>query len=55
MNIGDKDQAMMALLDMADLTRQYFVKLIAAGFSEDQALTLTINWQNALVTSSISK
>lgn len=41
------DQALRSVADAAKLTYAYYRGLVDAGFSEDQALALTLGWQAA--------
>ena len=50
MNIGQKDQLMQAMGDLARIAWEYYSKLLKAGFNADQALKLTVSYQAALVT-----
>lgn len=43
--IAQLDQAMSGLADMAKMLRAYHVGLVDAGFSPEEALTLTAQFQ----------
>lgn len=50
--IAMMDQARAQIVEMAKLMRDYHSALVASGFSEDQALALTMGFQTALVRTS---
>ena len=45
--IAQLDQALRQVADAAKLTYAYYRGLVDAGFSEEQALALTLGWQAA--------
>lgn len=47
--IAQLDQALRTVADAARLTYAYYCGLVEAGFSEDQALALTLGWQAATI------
>ncbi|WP_164764306.1 hypothetical protein [Paenibacillus illinoisensis] len=49
MNIGQKDQLIQAMSDLALMAWEYYTKLVMAGFTVEQALTLTVSYQAALL------
>lgn len=54
MNIGALDQLLAALNDLSTAVMDYNKKLRAAGFSKDEALVLTVNFQNSMMNNSKS-
>lgn len=47
--IAQLDQTLRTLIDLAKMIHGYHCGLVAAGFTEDQALALTIAYQTAVV------
>ena len=47
---ADLDQAIAGMAEVARLLHGYFTQLVAAGFSERQALTMTVACQRHLLT-----
>lgn len=41
--------------DFAPVVRRYYEALIEAGFSKDQALRLTVEWQSATIAAMFNK
>ncbi len=49
MNLDDMENLREATQNLALVTMNYFTELQAAGFTQEQALRLVINYQNSLV------
>lgn len=49
MHIGQRDQLVEALNDMAFVVKQHYDKLIQAGFEPYQAMQLTISFQHDII------
>lgn len=47
--IAELDQISKGMSDFAKILRSYHVELIDAGFEPSEALTLTIEWQKAML------
>ena len=45
MNIAQMDQALEAMRDLSILVRKHYEEMIKAGFTEEQALQLTVSMQ----------
>ncbi len=51
---ADLDQAIAGMAEFARLVHGYFTQCVAAGFSERQALSLTVAYQRHLLTNGAS-
>lgn len=52
MNIGQHDQIMEAMKDLATIVRNHYQELIKAGFTSEEALQLTVAFQRDVMLSS---
>lgn len=50
MNISDLDQIFMALKDIASFVKKYHTELKEQGFTDEEALKLTIAYQTSITT-----
>lgn len=55
MNQQELDQAQAALRDMAKTLFDYFTRMVSQGFTRQEALQLTISWQQSLMRPSDGK
>ena len=44
MNVHQLDQMKAAMKDLAVMSKAYYDELVDAGFSKEEAMTLTVNW-----------
>lgn len=51
MNPLDLIEAAHAMAGFAGTIRTYYVALIEQGFTEDEAMALTVSWQSSLILS----
>lgn len=49
MNQGDMQDQIKLMVDMAELVYTYYRNLVKEGFSAEQALVLTRDWQNTMI------
>lgn len=49
MNIGQLDQLLAAIVDLAKITKKYYETLIGQGFSKQEALYLTAEFQSSIL------
>lgn len=49
MNVGQRDQLVEAMKDLAFVAKEHYDKLIKAGFEPHQAMQLTIAFQRDLI------
>jgi hypothetical protein len=49
MNVGNQDQLLAGLRDMAETMRSYYQYLLKQGFTDVEALQIVINWQASIM------
>lgn len=50
MNIGQFDQYKAALVEMALIVREHYLQMVKAGFTPQEAIQLSIDFQRDLMT-----